>query len=310
MLSYQSMIHTQNLARTFKNLTAVRDLNLEIEAGEVFGFLGPNGAGKTTTVRMLAGLIKPSGGAAQVAGLQVGKDNPEIRRRVGVLTEAPGLYEKLSAYHNLEFYGKLHGIADIAGQINKYLSLLGLWERRHDPVGKFSKGMRQKVAIARALLHEPEIVFLDEPTSGLDPEAARTVREFIAELSQVEGRTVFLCTHNLTEAENLCHRIGLMKQTLIKVGTPEKLKLELYEPQTVIQLSEMVPGVEALLDFPFIKQLEVQDGQLRITLDDPPSQNPLLVQRLVENGGKIQYVRDQERSLEDVYLSVVSGEAE
>jgi len=302
------MLCTQDLTRTFKNMTAVQKLNLSVAQGEVFGFLGPNGAGKTTTVRMLAGLIQPSSGSAQVAGLSVGSDNATLRHRVGVLTESPGLYDKLSAYHNLEFYAKLQGVEDVSGQIEKHLSLLRLWDRRHEPVGKFSKGMRQKVAIARALLHEPRLLFLDEPTSGLDPESARTVRAYIAELSQSEGRTVFLCTHNLVEAEALCQRIGLMKQTLVRVGTPDELKRELYEPQTLIELAEALPDAEAALDLPFVTGVEVQGNRLLVSLDDPPTQNPVLVQRLVERGAGVRTVREQERSLEDVYLNVVGGE--
>lgn len=299
------MIHTEHLTRTFKHVNAVHDLNLHIESGEVFGFLGPNGAGKTTTVRMLAGLIPPSSGSAEVVGFSVGKDNREIRHRVGVLTETPGLYEKLSAYRNLEFYAKLFEVENRDQHIEKHLSTLGLWERRNDPVGTFSKGMRQKVAIARALLHDPQILFLDEPTSGLDPESARTVRDAIEALSQGEGRTIFLCTHNLHEAERLCHRIGLMKQTLIKVGTPHQLKQELFETQTLIEMDAMPDGVEQLLDFPFVQQLNIEPSRLIVTLDDPASQNSQIITRLVENGAAIRYVRPEERSLEDVYLALV-----
>jgi len=304
------MIRTENLTRRFDGLVAVRDLNLRVEPGEVFGFLGPNGAGKTTTVRMLAGLIQPSEGHARVAGCAVGADNQAIRQRVGVLTETPGLYEKLSAYQNLEFYARLYGVADVAGKIEKHLSLLGLWARRADPVGQFSKGMRQKVAIARALLHDPAVLFLDEPTSGLDPEAARTVRAFIAELSRAEGRTVFLCTHNLHEAERLCDRIGLMKQSLVRVGTPDELKRALFEPQTVFELGRTPERVEELLALPFVRRVEVEDGCLVVTLDDPDSQNPTLIERLVAGGAQVRYVRERARSLEDVYLTLLGGEAD
>ena len=299
------MIHTQHLTRRFKGAAAVEDLELDIARGEVFGLLGPNGAGKTTTVRMLCGLISPTSGQAQIAGHQLGRDNQQIRRCVGVLTESPGLYERLSAYDNLEFYAKLHGLEDVAPRIEKYLSLLGLWARRNEPVGRFSKGMRQKVAIARALLHEPRVIFLDEPTSGLDPESARTVREFVAQLSRVEGRTVFLCTHNLHEAETLCHRIGLIKQRLIKVGTPHSLKRELFESKTVFELAEPLADAQAALDFPFVRRVEVQDLRIVVTLDDPLSQNARIIERLVACQAQIRYVRPQERSLEEVYLALV-----
>jgi len=299
------MIQAQRLSRSFRQIQAVSDLDLNIAPGEVFGFLGPNGAGKTTTVRMLAGLIRPSSGSARIAGLAVGRDNASIRAKVGVLTEMPGLYERLSAYQNLEFYAKLQGVASPKSAIRKHLDLLGLWARRHDPVGKFSKGMRQRVAIARALLHDPQVVFLDEPTSGLDPESAHTVRAFIGQLSQEEGRTIFLCTHNLHEAETLCHRIGLMKQTLIKVGTPQQLKRELFKTQTVIELDQAPPDIEAILDFPFVDHVHANGARVVVTLSDPEAHNPLLIERLVAHNANIRYVRPQERTLEEVYLALV-----
>jgi ABC-2 type transport system ATP-binding protein len=305
------MIHAQQLGRTFRRsrnqqpIEAVKNLDLNIDSGEVFGFLGPNGAGKTTTVRMLAGLIRPSSGAAHVAGHEVGAENRNIRSNVGVLTEMPGLYDRLSAYQNLEFYAKLHGIGSAHATIEKHLSLLGLWDRRKDPVGKFSKGMRQRVAIARSLMHDPDVVFLDEPTSGLDPESAHTVREFISQLAGEEGRTIFLCTHNLNEAETLCHRIGMMKQTLIKVGTPQQLKRDLFEPQTVLELEGVLPDIETLLDFPFVNKIEANGTRVVVTLDDPDTHNPALIERLVSHNARIRYVRPQERSLEEVYLTFV-----
>src|SRR5579883_2053292 len=194
-------IEITKLTRVFGERIAVQDLSLVIPAGSVFGFLGPNGAGKTTTVRMLAALIGPTSGSARVAGYTVGRENEAIRRSVGILTETPGLYERLSARQNLLFFARLYGLngRKAEEQVERYLRLLSLWERRNDRVGGFSKGMRQKLAIARALLHEPAVVFLDEPTSGLDPEAARMVHQFIKDL-RAEGRTIFLTTHNLHEA--------------------------------------------------------------------------------------------------------------
>ncbi|MBN2499397.1 MAG: ABC transporter ATP-binding protein, partial [Anaerolineales bacterium] len=180
------MIKTENLTKRFGDLAAVDGLSLIIPAGEVFGLLGPNGAGKTTTIRMLTALIGPTAGSAQVAGFTVGEQDQQIRQHVGILTESPGLYDNLSAERNLGFFAQLYGITDVSGQVEKYLRMLGLWGRRNEAVATFSKGMRQKLAIARALLHEPQVLFLDEPTSGLDPEAARLVREFIAEL-RAEG---------------------------------------------------------------------------------------------------------------------------
>lgn len=298
-------IHAENLTRRFGERVAVERLSLAVYAGEVFGFLGPNGAGKTTTVRMLAGLLAPSDGQARVADVDVGREPQRVRALVGVLTESPGLYEKLSAAHNLKFYADLHGLANHTAQIEKYLQLFSLWERRDEPVSSFSKGMKQKLALARALLHEPQVLFLDEPTAGLDPQSAKTVRDFIARLSE-EKRTIFLCTHNLHEAEQLCDRIALMKQRLLKVGNPGQLKRELYGHQIVIDLK--TPLEISALRLPFVKKLAVNGSQLSIDVDDPEENNPLLVRALVELGAQIQFIRERDRSLEDVYLQLIAEE--
>ena len=185
------MIRIESLTKRFNGILAVDGLTLEVRQGEVFGFLGPNGAGKTTTVRMLTSLIAPTGGTAWVNGHQIGVRDDAVRASAGILTETPGLYPRLNAKENLRLFAKLYGVDDVGGQVKRYLTMLGLWERRNEPVGGFSKGMRQKLAIARALLHEPPVLFLDEPTSALDPEAARVVRDFIEELSG-QGRTIFI----------------------------------------------------------------------------------------------------------------------
>ena len=186
------MITTNGLTRRFGDLVAVEDLHLEVSKGEIFGFLGPNGAGKTTTVRMLAALIAPSSGTANVAGFHLGRENRAIHRHVGVLTESPGLYKRLSARDNLLFFAKLHGVKDFVSQVEHYLRLFELWERRNDLAGGLSKGMRQKLALARALLHDPDVLFLDEPTAALDPEAAKVVRELIETLRTI-SRVSLMC---------------------------------------------------------------------------------------------------------------------
>ena len=187
-------------------------MDLEVRRGEVLGLLGPNGAGKTTTVRLLAALIEPTEGTASVDGLDVRRQPDEVRARVGILTETPGLYEKLSATANLDFFGRLYGLdaATRAERIERYLRLFSLWDRRDDAAGTFSKGMKQKLAIARALLHEPAVVFLDEPTAALDPEAAHIVREAIEAIRR-SGRTIVLATHNLYEADRLCDRVAFVR---------------------------------------------------------------------------------------------------
>jgi ABC-2 type transport system ATP-binding protein len=317
------MIRTEGLAKHFQSdgreIRAVDGLDLQVREGEVFGFLGPNGAGKTTTVRMLTTLIGPTSGAAWVNGVQLGQDDEKIRAGVGILTESPGLYERLSAHYNLQIFAELYGCKDPKGQAEKYLRLLDLWDRRDTEAGTFSKGMKQKLAIARALLHEPPVVFLDEPTAALDPEAAKTVRDFIDTL-RGQGRTIFLCTHNLDEAERLCDRIGVFKQRLIAVDTPDALRRQLFGRQTVVHLA---PGaaVEALADsvrgLPDIKHVQTLPGEsggspkLVISLAEPAQQNPAIVRCLVEQGAPVQFVNELKHSLEDVYLSLIhnGGEA-
>jgi len=298
------VITAEGLTRKFGELTAVDRLDLHIERGEVFGFLGPNGAGKTTTVRMLSALIAPTSGSATIAGKTLGKDNRAIRQSVGVLTETPGLYKRLSAWDNLLFFARLYQIDEPERQAEKYLKMFELWDRRHGLAGTFSKGMRQKLALARALLHEPEILFLDEPTAGLDPEAAKTVRELIESLRSKE-RTIFLCTHNLDEADRLCDRIALFKSRLLTVGDPQSLKEQMYGRRTVVHLANPNPGIEGHLDLPFITKTEWIDGRLLVSLSDPEIENPILIRKLVELGADVQFVSELKVSLEDLYLDLM-----
>jgi ABC-2 type transport system ATP-binding protein len=300
-------ITLQNLTKSFKTVLAVDRLSLAVEKGEIFGLLGPNGAGKTTTIRMLSALIGPTSGTAWVAGYQVGVQDDDIRRNVGILTEAPGLYDQLSAERNLSFYGEMYEVEDIPGQVERYLRMLGLWERRHEPVATFSKGMRQKLAIARALLHEPEILFLDEPTSGLDPQAARLVRQFIADLRE-EGRTIVMCTHNLDEADRLCDRIAVFRSQLLALDTPTALRQKLFGRSVVFHLRDASPVyVSALEDFDFVQSAEIVDNKIIVRLDDPEAHNPELIQALVKAGAGIQFVGELRRRLEDVYLQLVNA---
>jgi len=300
------MIKTENLTKKFGDNLAVDRLTLDIGEGEVFGFLGPNGAGKTTTVRMLTSLIAPTAGTAVVNGFQIGYDDYDIRRSVGILTETPGLYDRLSAWRNLTIFATLYEVADVPGQVEKYLRMLGLWERRNDEAGTFSKGMRQKLAIARALLHEPRILFLDEPTSGLDPEAAKLVRDFIEELKE-EGRTIFICTHNLDEADRLCDRVAVFKTRLRVVDTTKGLREQMYGRQVVFHLAETaVSYLPIVQNQPYLRHVEAVDNKLVIALDDPETYNPDLIRQLVEAGANIQFVGELRHSLEDIYLQLVN----
>jgi len=299
------MILIENLTKKFGENLAVDGLNLEVKEGEVFGFLGPNGAGKTTTVRMLTSLIRPTSGKAVVNGFTVGQQDTQIRRSVGLLTETPGLYDNLSAEYNLKIYANLYEVKDVAGQVEKYLRMLDLWERRFDPAATLSKGMKQKLAIARAMLHEPRILFLDEPTSALDPESAHLVRDFIAELSK-EGRTIFLCTHNLDEADRACDRIAVFKTRLVVVDTPARLRMQMFGRKVVFHLGNLdealISKVSAL---PFVQEARAIEKRLVVTLDNPETRNPEIVRTLVEAGAEVQFVGELRHSLEEVYLQLV-----
>ena len=304
------MVVAQSLSKKFNKITAVEQISFEILTGEVFGILGPNGAGKTTTVRMLCALIAPTSGKASVAGFSLGEQDQNIRRNVGILTESPGLYDALSAEENLSFFAKMYEVQNIEAQVEKYLSLLGLWERRFEPVGTFSKGMRQKLAIARAILHEPQILFLDEPTSGLDPEMSRLVRDFIGELSN-EGRTIVLCTHNLDEADRLCDRIAVIKSRLLALDTPQAMRQKLYGRASVFHLAQSEADFQKDVErLPFVHSVQAVDNKLVIHVDEPEKHNPEIIRYLVGLGANIQFVGELRRTLEDVYLQLMNVSTE
>jgi ABC-2 type transport system ATP-binding protein len=305
------LIETVGLGRNFDGTVAVEDLSLSIKDGEAFAFLGPNGAGKTTTVRMLCCLIAPSSGTAYLSHLDVRDKEAQlkIRQSIGLLPENPGLYESLGAYRNLDFFARLYGVSaqDRQRRITELLKTMNLWDRREEAVGKFSKGMKQKVAIARALVHDPEYIFLDEPTAALDPEAAKTVREFLIELKK-EGRTIFLNTHNLDEAQKVCDRIGVLRTRLLAVGTPEELASRFFGRATIIQLREVRPEhLQAVRAMPNVLEVRQEDSTLIVQLSDPKHDNPAIVSKLVGMGAEVAYVEEAKRSLEDIYLRLMGG---
>jgi len=305
------MIETQGLTRTFGTNVAVDSLDLKIRDGEVFGFIGPNGAGKTTTVRMLCCLISPTSGTAFLDGLDVSRPDEalRIRGKIGLLPEVPGLYDSLSAYRNLDFYAQLYDVPkDVrAGRIEQLLRTLGLWERRDDAVGKFSKGMKQKIAIARALVHEPDYLFLDEPTSGLDPEASLTVRNYLLDLKK-EGRTIFLNTHNLDEASRLCDRIGVMRTSLLAVGTPDELTGMFWGKTTVVRMRQVLPPMlDAVRALPGVTGARQKDSSLLVDVASADDANPLIAAKLISLGGEILSMGELRRGLEDVYLNLLGG---
>lgn len=305
-----TILRAEGLTKRFGGLTAVDALDLEVREGEVFGFLGPNGAGKTTTLRLFCALIAPTSGTAEIAGARLGRDDARIRATVGILTEQPGLYERQSAGQNLRFFGALYGLPRkvAAEQTDRYLRLMGLWDRRDEAVATFSRGMKQKVAIARAAMHEPRIVFLDEPTTGLDPDAARTVREFIGRIRD-EGRTVFLCTHNLDEADRLCDRIAFFRRKVLRLDTPAGLRAELYGQATEFRLVPR-PREEDLVRVRAVdgvRSAVAEDGGIVVSSDDPLRTNPQVIRVLVAGGADVAYVTERRVPLEDVYLRIVEG---
>jgi ABC-2 type transport system ATP-binding protein len=306
--SDEVMLRATGLGRRFGELWAIRGVDLAVARGEVLGLLGPNGAGKTTTVRVLTALIEPTEGRAWVDGLDVTERPEEVRSRVGILTETPGLYEKLSATANLDFFGRLYGLdaATRAERIEHYLRLFSLWDRRDDVAGNFSKGMKQKLAIARALLHDPAVVFLDEPTAALDPEAAYIVREAIEALRR-SGRTIVLATHNLDEADRLCDRVAFVRGGLLRVDSPAGLRGSLGGRGVEIGLAEQATDevVAAARAVGGVAAVDVVDGRLIVAAEDPVAVTPPLVRSLVAAGAAILTVRERATTLEQVYFDVM-----
>jgi ABC-2 type transport system ATP-binding protein len=304
-----AIIETFGLSRHFGRNAAVDDLTLAVEAGEVLGFLGPNGAGKTTTIRMLAGMIAPTKGYAIVAGHRTERNVEQLHEVIGMLTQMPGLYDRLSARRNLEYFASFYPSIDSQSQVEKYLKLIGLWNRCNDKVGTFSKGMKQRLALVRALVHEPKVLFLDEPTAGLDPEAAGEVRRLIRTLRE-EGRTIFLSTHNLNEAEMLCNRIAVLHTRLLALDTPEQLRRRFFRRQIIVQMETPDAKVtEAVKKLAFVQEIREEGSQLILELTDSERNRPELVKAIVEAGGRVIGVSEKQYPLEEVYLRLIREES-
>lgn len=302
------MIDVENLTKKFGEVTAVDRISFHIDEGEVFGFLGPNGAGKTTTVRMLCCLISKTSGEARLANYNVADtaDSLKIRKMIGYIPDSVGLCDELSAYENLDFYGKLYECTDSKRKdnIERFLKMVGLWEKKDVAAGTFSKGMKQKLAIARALIHEPKILFLDEPTVNLDPESSKTVRDFILDLKK-EGKTIFLNTHNLEEAQSVCDRIGILKTRLLTIGTPEQLKESLWGVKTEIQLETVNDIIVGAVKKVTLNKIEILENKLIIDVGNFEKENPDIINAILAAGGRIQSVTELKPTLEDVYLKMV-----
>jgi ABC-2 type transport system ATP-binding protein len=305
-------IQTHALTRVFDQVRALDNLTLEVPAGSVFGFLGPNGAGKTTTIRLLLGLIEPTSGSATVLGFDTRMQGAEIRARSGALLEHSGLYERMSAEDNLRFFGRIAQMPKqrVEERIRELLAHLGLWDRRKEAVVKWSRGMKQKLAIARPLLHSPALVFLDEPTAGLDPVAAASLREDLAALASRQGSTIFLTTHNMAEAEKLCHRVGVVREgKLLAVGSPSELRSRGGARRAEIQGRGFSESMLAMLKHQAsVSEASLENGRLMLTLKDGGDVAPL-VSLIVREGGEVQQVRSGEGSLEDVFLKLMEEES-
>ena len=304
-----NMIEVKNLTKQFGEVTAVDSLTFHVAKGEIFGLLGPNGAGKTTTIRMLCCLISKTGGEAQIGGYSIGNgaDSLAIRKLIGLVPDNLGLYEELTAYENLDYYGKLYECpeAQRKEKIEYYLKMMELWEKRDQPVSDYSKGMKQKVAISRALIHDPKLLFFDEPTANLDPEASKVVRDIILKL-KTEGKTIFLNTHNLDEAQRICDRIGILSTKLLAVNTPEELEKTVWgNIRTVIQVEQINDQILAAVRNLNPKDLSVEENKIILVLADPQKENADFVQAIVSAGGRIQNVTQLNPGLEETYLKVI-----
>ena len=303
-----SMIEVKNLTKKFADVTAIDNLTFHVDEGEVFGLLGPNGAGKTTTIRILCCLISRSAGEAQITGYHVGNgaDSLAIRKLIGLVPDNIGLYEELSAYENLDYYGKLYECPEEERKknIEYFLKMLELWDKKDVPISDYSKGMKQKVGIARALIHDPKLLFFDEPTANLDPESSKVVRDFILKLKK-EGKTIFLNTHNLDEAQRICDRIGILNTMLLTVNTPQELERTVWGSRTQFVLELVNDQILSTVKRLGPKDLSIQDNSIILTLSDPQKENPDFIQAIVSAGGRIQYVNQYNPGLEETYLKVI-----
>jgi ABC-2 type transport system ATP-binding protein len=301
------VISAAQLTRRFGARIAVRDLTFEVGRSEIVALLGPNGAGKTTTLRMLAGLIAPSSGSIAIDGVRLSRaTGAAIRRRIGFLTEAPGLWERLTVRENLRIYGRLYGLADAERRIDQVLDVFALADRASTPAGELSKGTKQKAALARTLLHDPPVLLLDEPTSGLDPEVTRSVRLLLEE-RRAAGCSILVSTHNLDEAERLSDRVAFLHERLVAIDRPGRLRRRLTTGRVIVRMTgdaaaqlgtaRTVAGGGA--------EITVEGNSLAVHLADPERQTPALVAALVAAGAQLLEVRPEIPALEDVYLNLV-----
>ncbi len=312
-----SGIEAVGISKRFGTLTALDKLSFRVEPGEIFGLLGPNGSGKTTTVRVLSCLISPSEGSASVAGIDIAKEPLRVREAVGVLTENPGIYERLTALENMEFFAEAYGLKDQAkraARVRELLEFFDLWDRRSDKAGTYSRGMRQKLAIAKAVVHSPQVVFLDEPSSGLDPKAAKDIRDLMEKMSRQERHTIVLCTHNLEEAERLCNRIMIIRRGVaLAIGSIGDLQKKLHgAPELEVSLEAIDETLLAKVSkTKGVKAVRAEGPtSLIFDLDKPEAETPDVVKVLVQAGGRVKSVNILKPTLEDAYLELTKEESQ
>ena len=304
------MLEVKSLTKKFKERTVLEDVSFTVGEGEVFGYLGPNGAGKTTTMRLMLGLLNPTSGDALLWGKRAA-EHPEVRQRIGVLLESDGLYPRLSAYDNLDYFGRLYGVQGRESRIERLLDFAGLSERRDDKVGTFSRGMKRKLGLVRALLHSPDMLLLDEPSAGLDPEAQKMVRDLIVTLSSEAQITVFLNSHDLDEVQRICGRVAILQKGQIRVcDTLKALQSSSGTQRVELVLSDAARADEAaglLATQRGVAGASATNGTAYVTLVDGGGTAPLLAM-LEEKGISLEGMRRSRRSLEDVYLEIVKRE--
>jgi ABC-2 type transport system ATP-binding protein len=304
------VLTASHLSRHFGNRVALEDVSFTLERGEIFALLGPNGAGKTTTLRILAGLIAPSSGTVAIDGQPMGPESaPQLRSRIGFLTEAPGLWDRLTVRDNLLVYARMYGLPSPRRAVDEALARFEIGDRSDDRAAQLSKGLKQRVALARSLLHDPRIAMLDEPTSGLDPASAREVRDLILEL-RAQGRTVLLCTHNLDEVERVANRVAVLSRRLIAIGTPGALRQKLFAPRVRIVLTQSAEPFAVALRTAGASDIRVDGVVMSVGVANTPLTIPDVVRRLVEGGAGVESVMPEEPPLEDVYLKLLHPDDE
>lgn len=307
------MIIAKGLTKLYGDFVAVDNIDFEIRKGEIFGFLGPNGAGKTTTIRMLAAIFPPTKGRAKIANFDVVNDAMDVRSQVGILSENPSLYERLSARANLEFFAKLYDVPN--DQIHERIEFLGdlfdLRGRLDERVGTYSKGMKQKLAIAKALIHDPPVLFLDEPTSALSPEASKAIRDLLVDLAKDRSRTICICTHNLFDAERLCDRVAVIRNgRILTIGTPTEISNNFSGPPIIrVKLKALNDSLSSIIES-FDEVISLQKDELTndllLKIEDHENSTPIIVQKIIENNGQILEIEPIHDSLEEAYLKLIA----